>query len=74
MTPYKNLSGNSGVTAYEITERGIRVQFNGGPVYHYLSCIDGVETVASMSSMAETGRGLSTFIAQNKKTLKPEKE
>ena len=35
MNPYKNLSEESGVKAYEIQEEGIRVQFLSDDVYYY---------------------------------------
>lgn len=35
MKPYKDLTGNSGVTAYEVTDNGISVEFNHDTVYRY---------------------------------------
>ena len=65
MTTYKNLSGESGVVAYEITSEGIRVQFIGGDVYYYSNDKPGQEHVDNMKELAEKGLGLATYISQN---------
>ena len=65
MTPYKNLSGNSGVTAYEIKEEGISVQFQKDAVYYYSYSAPGKEHVEIMKELAKQGKGLATYISQN---------
>jgi hypothetical protein len=62
--PYQNLSGNSGVAAYEIEPQGIRTEFVDGPVYLYTYESAGKENVETMKVLAENGLGLSTYIAQ----------
>lgn len=74
MTPYKNLSEESGVLAYEILPQGIRVQFLGKDVYYYSYAAPGAEHVEKMKALAEKGRGLATYISQNVRTNFDHKE
>jgi hypothetical protein len=64
MTPYRNLSGDSGVLAYAIGADFIDVQFAGGDIYRYTSASAGAAALAQMKRLAASGRGLSTFISQ----------
>lgn len=65
MTPYRNLSGRSGVRAYRIGPDHIAVWFHGrdGP-YLYDHRHPGRAAVETMIALARAGRGLSTYIAQ----------
>ena len=65
MTPYKNLSKESGVKAFEILDDGIRVQFLSNDVYYYSNDIPGKEHVDQLKALAQKGRGLATYISQN---------
>lgn len=67
MTPYKNLSGASGIAAYAIGDASIQVRFKGGstPNYLYDYASSGKAEVETMKALARAGRGLSTFIAQH---------
>jgi hypothetical protein len=67
MTPYKNLSGNSDVTAYEIGDDWIKVQFKYGWFYLYTVESAGSTNIEKMKSLALSGQGLSGFISQNGK-------
>jgi hypothetical protein len=60
---YQNRSGNSGVTAYEILEDGIRVRFVDGEIYTYTFESAGREDVERMQVLARSGEGLSGYIA-----------
>lgn len=62
MKPYKNLSGNSGVLAYEVGPDYIKIKFRGGAVYLYNYSATGRDNVERMKKLAEEGKGLSTFI------------
>lgn len=66
MRRYGNLSGDSGVIAYELGPATIVVEFQGGEKYEYTGQSAGVAVVATMQRLAESGRGLSTFIAQHR--------
>jgi hypothetical protein len=63
MRPYKNLSGDSGVIAYEFLVDGIEVQFIDGTIYLYTVECAGYENIEKMKQLALAGRGLSTFIS-----------
>jgi hypothetical protein len=60
---YGNLSGDSGVTGYEIGRDRIEVWFRGGASYVYTHASAGREAIERMKELAESGRGLSTFIS-----------
>jgi len=62
---YLNLSGDSGVIAYEIGADYIRVQFRTGLPYRYSHARAGRHHVERMKELAEAGRGLSTYISQH---------
>jgi hypothetical protein len=67
MTPYKSASGKgSGVTAFEIGDDYIIVQFNRLECYVYDDRSAGLAIIKKMKSLAAAQRGLSTFISQSK--------
>lgn len=65
MTPYRNLSGNSSVVAYEANEDSIRVLFKSGTCQNYLynSVRPGKSVVDRMKGLAAQGCGLGSFIS-----------
>lgn len=65
MERYKNLSGNSGVVAYESGPDFIKIKFRDGGVYLYNYSVTGKFNVERMKKLAEDGRGLNTFISRN---------
>ena len=65
MHRYRNQSGESGVTAYEIDDDAITIQFAGGDRYLYTGRSAGAENIAKMQELAREGRGLSTFVSQH---------
>lgn len=62
MDRYKNLSGDSGVQAYEIGHDSITVEFNDGAVYLYTNGSAGAQNIEEMKRLAIAGRGLNGFI------------
>jgi hypothetical protein len=64
MDRYRNLSGNSGVEAFESLDDGIVVRFRGGATYLYDYSVPGRAAVEKMKRLAEEGRGLSTYITR----------
>ena len=71
MQPYLNLSGDSGVRAYELGPDFIDVQFQDREKpYRYRSERVGRENVEQMKKLAVAGRGLSTFINQHPEVKK----
>lgn len=65
MKRYGNLSGDSGVIAYEVRSAAIVVQFQAARSNEYTERSAGAAAVAAMQQLARSGRGLSTFIAQH---------
>ncbi len=68
MEQYQNLAGNSGVATYESGLDFIRVQFTNGETYLYTYDSAGADAVERMKTLAEQGRGLSTFISRTVKS------
>ena len=62
MERYKNLGGDSGVSAYEIGDQCIKVQFRDGSVYLYTYQSAGAGNIERMKSLADAGQGLNSFI------------
>ena len=65
MPRYKNLSGHSGVVAYETATDSITLTFTDGGRYLYTSVSVGRAALDRMIALAKAGRGLSTFVSQN---------
>lgn len=65
MQPYGRLSPNAGVTEFEIGMDYIKIRFTGD-VYTYTYRSAGVEAVEDMKVLAQSGAGLSTYIAKNR--------
>ena len=64
MRKYKNISRDSGVTAFEIGNDYIKIKFRGPEIYTYNYIKPGKPRVEVMKTLALEGRGLSTFISQ----------
>ena len=56
MHRYGNLSGNSGVIAYEIERNAIEVKFHDGWTYLYTYTSAGSHHVETMKKLAVAGR------------------
>ena len=65
MTPYRRLSGNSGVLAYRSGAREISVKFVNGAVYTYTYASTGAQHIEAMKQLAQAGRGLSGYISKH---------
>lgn len=64
MKRYKDITGLSGVTAYEAGKDSITVEFNHDTVYLYTYASSGKRTIEKMKRLANAGKGLSTYISQ----------
>jgi len=64
MQLYKNASGNSGVTHYELHPSSITLRFRNGDIYLYDQQHPGPYHVARMQTLARRGQGLSTYVSQ----------
>jgi hypothetical protein len=65
MERYRNLSGDSGVEAYEIGDDFVAVRFRHGVVYWYTEASVGARHVAALKRLVRRGQGLSTYISQH---------
>ncbi|WP_345811703.1 hypothetical protein AAGS40_12370 [Paraburkholderia sp. PREW-6R] len=65
MERYRNVSGDSGIDAYEIGDDFIRVRFRSGVSYWYTEASVGATHVRTLKRLARKGQGLSTYISQH---------
>jgi hypothetical protein len=65
MERYLSKAGESGVVAYEIGRGSIVIKFVGGEKYLYTDKSAGAKNIARMQQLAQSGRGLATFISQH---------
>ncbi|WP_317899683.1 hypothetical protein [Aurantibacillus circumpalustris] len=64
MKTYKNLSGTSGVVAYEIGKTYIKIKFDGeSGIYTFDYKRPGKQLVEQMKLHAAKGQGLGSFIS-----------
>lgn len=64
MEHYKNIGGDSGVSAYELGNGSITVQFRDNSVYLYTNQSSGASNIAEMQRLAVAGQGLNSFIGR----------
>ncbi|MBA8736078.1 hypothetical protein [Chromobacterium violaceum] len=69
MIPYKNLGGDSGVSAYDIEADQIVVQFTSGKIYKYSYASAGYSNIEEMKRLAYAGCGLNSFIQRHVRLL-----
>jgi hypothetical protein len=62
MEHYRNLGGDSGVSAFEIGADYIRVEFKDGSMYLYTYASTGAARIEQMKSLALQGHGLNAYI------------
>ena len=65
MQRYKNISGNSGVIAYQIGRDSITIEFEDGAIYRYTYNSAGRSNIEQMKALAAAGSGLSTFVVRH---------
>ena len=58
---YKNKSGNSSVVGYKINSDSIEISF-GSAIYRYNNNSAGHSIIETMKQLAQSGRGLNSFI------------
>lgn len=70
MERYRNLSGNSGVSVYEIGSDYILVKFSGtARTYIYSYRKAGQNHVENLKRLAKSGSGLNSYIHKHAKDL-----
>ena len=65
MQRYKNISGNSGVIAYQTGRDSITIEFEDGAIYRYTCKSAGRANIEQMKALAAAGKGLSTFVVRH---------
>ena len=65
MERYKNISGDSGVVAYEAGDDYIKIKFIDGAVYLYTNTATGQQHINRMKKLAAKGIGLSAYISRH---------
>jgi hypothetical protein len=65
MKAYKDINGDSGVTAYDYGDDWIRVQFKDGKSYEYLASKIGKTHISAMRALADDGDGLNSYIMRS---------
>jgi hypothetical protein len=64
MEKYRNLNGDSGVNGFQLLNDGIIVQFNDGKSYLYNTSKPGTASVQRMIGLAQSGKGLNSYISR----------
>jgi hypothetical protein len=62
MKAYRDINGDSGVSAYEYGDDWIDVQFKYGGTYRYLASGIGSVHLSAMKRLADAGDGLNAYI------------
>ena len=65
MKPYQNLTGKSGIVAYDYDDTSIRVQFHDGKTYEYTMAQIGGANLEMLKRCADAGEGLNAAINKN---------
>ena len=68
MTRYSNKGKDSGISAYEIKDNSIIVQFSTGVKYLYTYSSAGASNIENMKELAIKGEGLNSFIMKYART------
>lgn len=69
MKCYANLGGNSNVVSYDYGDTYIIVRFGTGKPYTYSYESAGKVNIETMKKLADSGRGLNSFIMKNVRKL-----
>jgi len=67
MKKYKNVSGKSTVTMFELAKDVVTIRFASQEVYRFSNQSAGSENISKMKILALAGKGLGTFIENNVK-------
>ena len=65
MQHYKDINGDSGISAYENGNECIKVQFKHGGTYEYRASKIGSAHISTMHRLADSGDGLNAYINSN---------
>jgi hypothetical protein len=62
MAHYNDVSGTSGITAFQSNNDSITIEYKGGSAYLYSDQVAGSANVGHMKTLAASGQGLNSFI------------
>jgi hypothetical protein len=62
LRPYRDINGDSGISAYEYDNDCIKVQFKYGGTYEYRASRIGAAHLSNMKRLADSGDGLNAYI------------
>lgn len=65
MKRYRDINGDSGISAYEYGDDWIQVQFKNGGIYEYQTSVLGSSHLSIMKQLADAGDGLNSYINTN---------
>jgi hypothetical protein len=65
MKAYRNINGDSGISAYDYADAWIKVQFKDGKTYEYQASKIGQSHITAMKALADRGYGLNSYIMLN---------
>lgn len=65
MKVYRDINGDSGISAYDYGDDWIKVQFKGGKTYEYQASKIGQSHITVMKALADAGDGLNSYIMSN---------
>jgi len=65
MEKYRGIDHDLGVLEYEYSDDWIKIKFNDGSVYEYMSGKAGQDNIEKMKQLADKGNGLNSFIYRN---------
>lgn len=65
MKVYRDINGDSGISAYNYGDDWIGVQFKDGKTYEYRASKIGQAHITAMKVLADAGDGLNSYIMRN---------
>lgn len=65
MNVYRNINGDSGISAYNYGDDWISVRFKDGKTYEYRASKIGQEHITAMKALADAGSGLNSYIMRS---------
>lgn len=65
MKAYRDINGDSGISAYDYGDDWIKVQFKDGKTYGYQVSKIGQAHIIAMKALADEGDGLNSYIRRN---------
>lgn len=65
MNAYRDINGDSGISAYDYGDDWIKVRFKDGKTYEYQGSKIGQAHITAMKALADAGDGLNSYIMRN---------